>query len=189
MKTVITKNYLKSIIKKILNEQQFKKTAPDNSLFIKPANLKEIGWIVISKKKNDGRPLYELYDGDKKEWGAMGRMGTGKYTEKHKLFYTVPIKVNKQKKLLYILNDDEKWGSPIKYDSIGLNNFLASHQLKEGTEIIVVGDTVVLLRPLATFRKIIHQGTKAKVQSISKDSGLYWLDGIGYVEKKDIKKA
>lgn len=89
----------------------------DNSLYVKPDNLQRIGWLTINKRKNDGRPLYKLYDEDDPSWGATWRMGTGKYPEDHKLFYTIPIKIeNEVGKKFRIMGEDEKWSRPYSFD-------------------------------------------------------------------------
>lgn len=86
----------------------------DNSIYHKPKDLKKIGWLVISTKKNDGRPIYALYKSDPSYWGATYRMGRAKYTESSPLFYTVPIKIESSNKFR-ILDENEKWSRPYSY--------------------------------------------------------------------------
>jgi len=88
----------------------------DNSIYFKPKNLKKIGWMVISAQKNDGRPLYALYDFDDPKWGATYRMGSGRHSESSPLFYTVPIKIEGNK--FKILSDNDKWSRPYSYQKI-----------------------------------------------------------------------
>jgi hypothetical protein len=89
----------------------------DNLIYIKPKYLKKVGTIIINKKKNDGRPLYALYQSDPKSWGATYRMGSLKHPETSPLFYTVPIKIESSNKFR-ILNDDETWSRPYSYEKI-----------------------------------------------------------------------
>ncbi|GJQ43834.1 MAG: hypothetical protein JETCAE03_33320 [Ignavibacteriaceae bacterium] len=89
---------------------------PNNKIYWKPKTLKKVGWIVISKSKNDGRPLYALYDTDDSKWGATYRMGSAKYSESSPLFYTVPIKIEGNK--FRILSENEKWSRPYAYQKI-----------------------------------------------------------------------
>jgi len=89
----------------------------DNSIYVKGKDLKRIGWIVINKRKNDGRPLYTLESGDDKSWGATYRMGTSKHSESSPLFYTIPIKVEGTNRFR-MLTDDEKWSRAYAYEEI-----------------------------------------------------------------------
>lgn len=91
---------------------------PNNKIYWKPKNLKKIGWIIINRGKNDGRPLYALYDTDDSKWGADYRMGSGRHPENSPLFYTVPIKVEGNK--FRILSENEKWSRPYAYFKIDL---------------------------------------------------------------------
>lgn len=88
----------------------------DNSIYFKPKNLKKTGWIVINARKNDGRPLYDLYDTDDSKWQATHRMGTAKYPESSSMFYTIPIKIEGNK--FKILSENEKWSRPYSYEKI-----------------------------------------------------------------------
>jgi len=101
-------------LKNLLNEDD----RFDNSVYHKPSDLKKIGWIVINARKNDGRPLYKLYIGDPKDWGATYRVGSGKFPEDHKLFTTIPIKVEGPRKFRFFQGEDEGYSRPYAYDKI-----------------------------------------------------------------------
>jgi len=119
MKKAELMTLIKEEIKKILKEKQdFRFEALDNSIYAKPKNLKKIGWMIISKRKNDGRPIYKLYDSDDKKWNATYRMGTSKYAESSPLFYTVPIKVESSNRFRILQGDNGKWGRPYAYQKI-----------------------------------------------------------------------
>jgi hypothetical protein len=105
--------FKKDYIPESINEET------DNSIYFKPKNLKKIGWIVINARKNDGRPLYDLYDTDDPKWQATHRMGTSKYPESSSMFYTIPIKIEGNK--FKILSENEKWSRPYSYEKIEKN--------------------------------------------------------------------
>jgi len=100
----------------IFGEEDFPTNKYNNKIYFKPHNLKRVGWIVISKGKNEGRALYALYDTDDPKWNADYRMGSGRHSETSSLFYTIPIKIEGNK--FKILSDNEKWSRPYKFDKI-----------------------------------------------------------------------
>ena len=109
----------KSELRNIIKEEIIHLLTEDynNSIYVKGKDLKRIGWIVINKRKNDGRPLYTLENDDPKYWHATYRMGTSKVPENSPLFYTIPIKVEGPRRFR-ILMDDEGWSRAYAYDEI-----------------------------------------------------------------------